>query len=94
LEAHLRFSGLWLITVFDGPPTSSIIYRDQKSPLSHQLSSSGSLYQCPFKFGHGHEHPELELADRILLGRIDPLTRAEQSHVPNLQFPDNNGEVG
>jgi hypothetical protein len=40
-----RFSGLWLITVFDGPPTSSIIYRDQKSPLSHQLSSSCSRGQ-------------------------------------------------
>jgi hypothetical protein len=43
LEAHLRFSGLWLITVFDGPPTSSIIYRDQKSPLSNQLSGSCSI---------------------------------------------------
>jgi hypothetical protein len=66
------------------------------TPHSGHLQSCkrAFLYQSPSKFGHSHEHPELELADRILLGRIDPLTRAEQGHVPNLQFPDDDGEVG
>lgn len=52
------------------------------------------LDQGPLKFGDGHQYAELKLTNRVLLGGVDALARADQCDVSHLEFADDRSHNG